>query len=172
MKREVLLTVMLALVYTVSFNQEANAQPVSRVGDLTFGAGLSRGNSVGHLENIEYGINLHVYYGILEDVNAGVDYTYYLIGENDLGASEINVNGHYFFRNRENLIIYGLGGLNFSSVQADSDVWGNVSSNNIGINAGVGLEYDFGNFAIYGEPKYTLGGWNQLMVTVGARLRL
>ncbi len=170
--------VLIFLLFLLNFNQSANAQPVTHgqpvtyVGDLTLGAGLSYGTSVGHLGNSEIGVTLQMYYGITEEVRAGVQYTYYFIGESGLGASEFNLNGHYFIRNRDDLIIYGLGGVNLSRINADSDVWGNVSSSNIGLNAGIGLEYDFGNFSVFAEPKFTLGGWNQLMTTVGAKLRI
>ncbi len=170
--------VLIFLLCSLNFNQSVNAQPltyeqpVTQVGDLTLGAGLSYGTSVGHLGNSEIGVTLQLYYGIIEEVRAGVEYTYYFIGENKLGASEFNLNGHYFIRNRDNLIIYGLGGLNLSRINADSDVWGNISSSDIGLNAGIGLEYDFGNFSLFAEPKFTLGGWNQFMTTVGAKLRI
>jgi len=152
--------------------QQVQVQQVTEPGDLTLGAGLSYGSKVGHLENGEIGITFHVLYMITESIRGGADYTYYFIGENNLGASEMNLNGHYFIRNRDNLMIYGLGGLNLSKISANSDVWGNVSSNNIGINAGIGLEYDIGNFSLFAEPKFTLGGWNQFQTTAGLRLRI
>ncbi len=166
------LSVIISLFYILSFSHSANAQLVTESGDLTLGAGLSYGSSVGHLGSSELGVTLQIYYGIIEEIRGGVDYTYYYISENNLGASELNLDGHYFFRNRDNVIIYGLGGLNLSIINADPDVWGNISSRKIGLNAGVGLEYDLGNFSLYGEPKFTLGGWNQFLVTAGVRLRI
>jgi len=175
---QILSTVLILLLFQLHFNQSANAQavangvPVTYVGDLTLGAGLSYGSSVGHLDNSEIGITFQAYFGIIEEVRAGIEYTYYFISESNLGASEFNLNGHYFIRNRDNLIVYGVGGLNFSRVSAESDVWENVSTSRIGLNAGIGLEYDFGNFSIFAEPKYTLGGWNQLMTTIGLKMRI
>jgi len=173
----ILFTILISMGLILSFNHSANAQfmadYVTEPGDITFSAGLSNGSSVGHLENSELGITFQVFYGITEEIRGGVDYTYYFIGERDLNASEFNLNGHYFFRNRDNVIVYGLGGINISRVTGDREVWGeNVDSRRYGINAGVGLELDFGSFSIFGEPKVTLGGWTQFMVTAGARIRL
>ncbi len=169
-----LCAIQIAILCLFSFNLSAAAQQqqVIQPGDLTLGAGLSYGSKVGHLENSEIGITFHLLYMITESIRGGVDYTYYLIGENDLGASEMNLNGHYFIRNRDHLMIYGLGGLNLSRIKADSDIWGNVGSNKIGINAGIGIEFDIRNFTLFGEPKFTLGGWNQFQTTVGLRLRI
>lgn len=173
----ILFTILVSMGLILSFTHSANAQfipdYVTEPGDITLGAGLSNGSSVGHLENSEIGITLQVLYGLTEEFRGGVDYTYYFIGENDLTASEFNINSHYFFRNRDNVIVYGLGGINISRVTGDSEIWDeNVESRRFGINAGVGLELDFGNFSIFGEPKFTLGGWTQFMITAGARIRL
>jgi len=170
-------TILLSMGLILGFNHSANAQYmfnyVTEPGDITFGAGISNGSSVGHLENSEFGITLQIFYGITEEIRGGFDYTYYFIGERDLNASEFNFNGHYFFRNRDNIIVYALGGINISSVEGDEERWGaNVDSRRIGLNAGVGLELDFGSFSIFGEPKVTLGGWTQFMITAGVRFRL
>ncbi|CAN5280303.1 hypothetical protein BH23BAC3_BH23BAC3_06130 [soil metagenome] len=173
----ILFTILVSMGLILSFNHSANAQfmadYVTEAGDITFGVGISNGSSVGHLENSEFGITLQVFYGITEEIRGGVDYTYYFIGERDLNASEFNLNGHYFFRNRDNVIVYALGGINISSVDGDEERWGpDVDSRRFGLNAGVGLELDFGSFSLFGEPKLTLGGWTQFMITAGARVRL
>jgi len=168
-----LITTLLSLLYILSFSSSANAQlTATQVGDITLGAALSNGTSVGHMSESEFGITLQIYYGITEEIRGGASYTYYFISENDLGASEFNLDGHYFFRNRDNVIVYGLGGLNLSRIQAESEVWGNVGRSNIGLNAGVGLEIGIGSISLFGEPKFTLGGWNQFLLTAGVRLRL
>lgn len=170
-----LVTILFSLLITFSSNHTADAQigfdRATETGDITFGAALSRGSSVGHLEESEFGVTLQIYYGITEEIRGGASYTYYIISENDLGASEFNLDGHYFFRNRDNVIVYGLGGLNISRIQAESETWGNISRSNIGINAGVGLEIGLGNIALFGEPKFTIAGWNQFLITAGVRLR-
>lgn len=173
----ILFTILVPMGLILSFNHSANAQfmqdYVTEAGDITLAAGVSNGSSVGHLENSEFGLTFQIFYGVTEEIRGGVDYTFYLIGERDLRASEFNINAHYFIRNRDNVIVYGLGGINISSVTGDSERWGNnVESRRFGLNAGVGLEIDFESFSIFGEPKFTLGGWTQLMMTAGARMRL
>lgn len=171
-----LITILVSICLILGFNHSAKAQflpdYVTEPGDITLSAGLSNGSSVGHLENSEFGATFQIFYTVTEEIRGGVDYTYYFIGERDLRANEFNINAHYLFRNRDNVILYGLGGINISRVTGDRELWGNVDSRRFGLNAGVGLELDFGNFAIFGEPKFTLGGWTQLMMTGGVRTRI
>ncbi|MEX1063300.1 MAG: hypothetical protein WEC12_06830 [Balneolaceae bacterium] len=165
-------TGLIVLFHLSGFNQPANAQFVTDVGDITMGAGISQGSSVGHLGDSEFGVTMQIFYGISEQIRGGGGYTYYFIGEDDLGANEFNFDGHYLFRNRDNALFYGLAGINISRILADGDTWENVSDRRFGLNAGVGLEYDLGNFSLFGEPKFTIGGWSQFLITAGARLRI
>jgi len=175
--KKLLLTIILSMCLTLSFSYATKAQflvnYVTEPGDITFAGALSNGTSVGFLEDSEFGLTLQLFYGITEEIRGGVDYTYYFIGERDLNANEFNINAHYFFRNRDNVIVYALGGLNISRVVGEEERWGpNVDSRNFGLNAGVGLEIEVGDIALFGEPKFTLGGWNQFLLTAGVRYRL
>lgn len=175
--KKLLLIIFLSMCLTLSFSNITKGQflvdYVTEPGDITFAGGLSSGSSVGFMEESEFGLTLQLFYGITEEIRGGVDYTYYFIGERQLSANEFNLNAHYFFRNRDNVIVYALGGINISRVEGEEERWGpNVDSRNFGLNAGVGLEIEVGNISLFGEPKFTLGGWNQFLITAGVRYRL
>lgn len=148
---------------------------VTNPGDITFGAGLTQGTSTGFLENSEFGLTGQIYYTVTEDFRGGVDYTYYLIGERELSASELNFNVHYFIRNRGGLTMYGLGGINVSNTSGSDQVWrverdlGNPDTRKYGLNVGAGVEIRLGNLVVYGEPKATLLGGSQFVLTGGVR---
>jgi hypothetical protein len=148
---------------------------VTNPGDITFGAGLTHGSSTGLLGNAEFGLTGQIFYTVTEYFRGGVDFTYYLIGERDLNANELNFNVHYFARNRGSLTFYGLGGINISNTSGIYQLWreerglGNPDTRKIGLNAGVGLEIPFGNLIVYGEPKLTLFGGSQFVLTAGLR---
>lgn len=148
---------------------------VTNPGDITFGVGLTRGTSTGFLENAEYGLTGQIYYTVNEYYRGGVDFTYYMIGERELSANELNFNVHYFIRNRAGLTIYGLGGINISNTSGSDQIWrverelGNPDTRKYGLNAGVGLEIRLANLVVYGEPKVTLFGGSQVALTGGVR---
>jgi len=175
--KKLLFASIISMCLMLSFSNDTKAQLlinyVTEPGDITFAGGLSTGSSVGHLENSEFGLTLQIFYGITQEIRGGIDYTYYFIGERQLDANEFNINAHYFFRNRDNVIVYGLGGINISRVVGEEERWGpDVDSRRFGLNAGVGLEIVAGNISLFGEPKFTLGGWNQFLITAGVRYRL
>ena len=148
---------------------------VTNPGDITFGVGLTRGTSTGLLENAEYGLTGQIYYTVTELFRGGIDYTFYMIGERDLSANELNFNVHYFVRNRGGLTIYGLGGINVSNTSGSDQLWrveremGSPDTRKYGLNAGFGLEIRIGDLVVYGEPKLTLFGGSQFALTGGVR---
>lgn len=166
----------LTLFLVFNTNESAQAQNlddsilVTNPGDIIFGVGLSRGTSVGFLDNPEFGISGQFYYTVNEEIRGGVDYTYYLIGERELSASELNFNVHYFVRNRDGLTLYGLGGVNVSNTSGNEEKWleqedRNPDTRKLGLNFGAGLEIRIGDVVIYGEPKATLFGGSQFALT-------
>lgn len=148
---------------------------VTNPGDITLGVGLTNGSNTGFLGTNETGITGQLYLTVTEEFRGGIDFTYYLIGERELSANELNFNAHYFVRNRGNLTLYGLGGINISNTSGSDQVWrverelGNPNTRNYGLNVGMGLEMRFGDIVVYGEPKLTVFGWNQFVLTGGLR---
>ncbi|REL38318.1 hypothetical protein DYD21_06845 [Rhodohalobacter sp. SW132] len=180
----IILTGAITLFLLFSINERAQAQNledsilVTNPGDITFGVGLTQGTSTGFLGNSEFGLTGQIYYTVTEDFRGGVDYTHYLIGERELNASELNFNVHYFVRNRGGLTIYGLGGINVSNTSGSDQRWrverdlGNPDTRKYGLNIGAGLEIRIGNLVVYGEPKATLLGGSQFVLTGGVRFIL
>lgn len=174
--------VITALFVSLSFfliNESADAQDwgdsrmVTNPGDITFGVGLTQGSSTGLLENAETGLTGQVYFTVNDEFRGGIDFTYYLIGERELNANELNFNVHYFVRNRNRLAVYGLGGINISNTSGSESRWlereGDPDTRKAGLNIGGGLEFRAGNISIFGEPKLTLLGFNQFAITGGIR---
>lgn len=150
-------------VILVASVQPAQAQ-VTQEGDITAGIGLSYG-----LDIEEAGLTIQGFYTITDQIRAGAGYTYYFM-DNDVSAGELNIDGHYLFKNEDGLILYGLAGLSFARTSVK--VMGSkFSSSDTGVNLGAGVEYDLGAVYLFGEPKFTLGGFEQLQVTAGVRLR-
>ncbi len=176
-----ILTATFSLFFLFFINESADAQDlgdsmlVANPGDITFGAGLTRGSSTGLLENAETGLTGQIYYTFTEEFRGGIDFTYYLIGERELNANELNFNVNYFVRNRNNLAFYGLGGINVSNTSGSDELWrvqreeGDPNTRKFGLNIGGGLELSIGSIAIFGEPKLTLLGFNQFAFTGGVR---
>jgi len=176
-----IITAILSLCFLFFVNQSAEAQElddsilVTNPGDITFGAGLTSGSSTGLLGNAETGLTAQIYFTVTEEFRGGVDFTYYLIGERDLSANELNFNVHYFVRNRNRLAFYGLGGINISNTSGSDQLWrverdiGDPNTRKFGLNIGGGIDFRAGNILIYGEPKLTLLGFNQFAFTGGVR---
>ncbi len=169
----------LFLLFSVTERTQAqyleDSQLVTDPGDITFGLGLTQGTSTGLLENAEFGLTAQLYFTITEIIRAGADFTYYSIGERDLGANELNFNAHYLIRNRGSLVFYGLGGINISNTSGSDERWrverdiGDPNTRKLGLNAGVGLDLRFGNLMVFGESKATLFGGSQFVLTGGVR---
>ncbi|MGM0506301.1 MAG: hypothetical protein ACQER4_03835 [Bacteroidota bacterium] len=171
--------VTLFMLCSVTENAEAQYRNYTTLstnpGDIAVGVGLTRGSSVGFLENSETGVTGQLLFTITEDFRGGIDFTYYLIGERKLDANELNANVHYFIRNRGNVALYGLGGINLSNTSGSDQIWrvereiGSPDTRNFGLNAGVGIEFRISDLVFFGEPKLTLFGWNQVAFTGGVR---
>lgn len=161
--------VLLLLIATSS--AVAAQELVTREGDFTAGGGFSFGTNVSYTGGSESGITLQGYYGITDEIRAGAGFTFYLIGEDNISASEFNIDGHYIFTNEDGLVLYGLAGLNFSRVSVDTGGFGSISVSDTGLNLGGGVEYSLGEVFLFGEPKLTVGGFDQFNLTGGIRLR-
>jgi len=160
-----LLSVIIAFAFTLAIHTSTQAQ-VTVEEDITGGIGLSFGTNIGAFGGSDPGINVNGYYTITDEIRAGGKFIYYLISQDGVSASELNIDGHYMVKNEDDLIIYGLAGLSYGHVS-----WGSGSGGNTGLNVGGGAEYDLGDFSLYAEPKFTLGGFGQIQLSAGARMR-
>lgn len=128
---------------------------------LQLGGGLSYGT-----EAEEIGLNLRGLYGITENIAAGADFVYYFAGEN-FNYTEFNINANYFFLTDE-LRPYALLGINRSTVSFSSPFFGTVSNGEWGLNVGAGTQYTLSdNLSLFGEARYIIGDFDQLVISAG-----
>lgn len=127
------------------------------------GGGLSFGTEI---ESI--GLNLRGQRNFIENIDGAFGLTYYL-GANGLNQWALNADGHYHLTKKEKFEIYGLGGLNFSRISYDTNTFfGGVSNSKIGINVGAGAQLSVSDSLLgFGEIKYVLSSFDQLVLTAG-----
>ncbi|MEM1322582.1 MAG: hypothetical protein AAGG75_20120 [Bacteroidota bacterium] len=95
---------------------------------------------------------------ILSEVLAAVpNFTYFFVDNGDVNT--INGDLHYFINNSNNFDLYALVGLNVAMGTINTE---------IGLNLGGGLEIMVkDNVAAYGEVKYVLSDFDQLVIAFG-----
>jgi outer membrane immunogenic protein len=155
--------------------QNSNAQ-------IGLGAGLAFGTEI---ETI--GIQVGGTYLINEQFRAAADIIFYLPkteGDSDFEVEtklfEFNANVHYIFFEDESMNAYGLAGLNYSRISFDSPTVSvpgfsfasSFSSNEIGLNLGIGAMLDLDFSWLYGEVKYVVSDFDQLVIAAGLRFAI
>lgn len=129
-------------------------------------------------DDTEFGIMAGYYMplevGDVEGLSVGVDGIFYLpneIGTVDVTYFEVNVNGHYnALEVGEDGMAYAIGGLQYARLSADSQegpfgTTFDLSSSDIGLNIGAGI----GINRFFGEAKFGLGGFEQLVISGGIK---
>ncbi len=165
------LTALCLLLFMGYSPMDADAQVPTTEGDISVGAGVGFGSSVGGWGGNEPGLQLNGFYTITDDIRAGAGFIYYLVDQSDFSSTEFNIDGHYLFQQEDEMILYGVGGISIGTYSWDTGV-GSVSSSATGLNLGGGIEYNVGPVLLFAEPKVTVGGFGQFNVTGGARMRL
>ncbi|MCH7412463.1 hypothetical protein MM213_03125 [Belliella sp. R4-6] len=92
-------------------------------------------------------------------------------------AWELNGNLNYIFIEDDNLVFYGIGGLNYTNIRVKSDIpgLGNFSNSvgRVGLNLGAGANFDIGmSFLPFAEIKYILGDFDRLVIGAGIKFNL
>jgi hypothetical protein len=146
-------------------------------GQVSLGVGLCYGSY-----KEEAGLDLRALQSFTREVRGALDFEYFFTGS---GTSfwTLDANVHYIFteNRRAGQRIYGIAGLQYardsgSGKASDSETGkasdsetGKASDSEIGLNIGIGGEnrLDFGS--LFGEVKYVLGKWDQLVLTAGLR---
>jgi hypothetical protein len=130
-------------------------------GQVSLGVGLCYGSYPK-----EAGLDLRALQSFTREVRGALDFEYFFTGS---GTSfwTLDANVHYIFTEdrRAGQRIYGIAGLQYAR---DIGV-GTPRDSEIGLNIGIGGEtrLDFGS--LFGEVKYVLGNWDQLVLTAGLR---
>jgi len=144
------------------------AQQVVNQGDITVGGGLTFTTGVGSGGGGEIGVNVNGFYSITDEIRAGAGLSLFF---GDFSPTQFNIDGHYIFKNEDGLVLYGLAGIGFWSWSFDLGPFGSQSVSTSGLNLGAGVEYDLGNFYLFGEPKLTTIGGTPINITGGVRFR-
>lgn len=133
--------------------------------DFKLGAGLAYGSEVEAI-----GIQAGAVYDFTEEISGAADFIVFFPDNYDWW--ELNVNGHYRFLAEDNVMVYGLAGLNYATLSVDVPGGGSFSDSELGLNLGGGAEFglDFAN--LYTELKYVVGNADQLAISAGLRFAL
>lgn len=163
------------LIIGLSLFSNTNLYAQGESGDVSIGGGLGFATEIESL-----GFQIGGTYQINEEFRGAADIIIYLPGDQgggvvDVNWFEFNANAHYLFQNEEDLMLYALGGLNFTRVSIDFPQneffgGGNVSDTETGLNLGAGLEYNVGFGNLYAEAKYVISSADHLAVTGGVRI--
>jgi outer membrane immunogenic protein len=87
---------------------------------------------------------------------------------------ELNADFHYYFLNEDFIGLYGLGGLNLTTAKLKTDdvILTDNTHSELGVNLGLGANFDAGSFIPFAELKYIVGDADQAVVFVGVKFPL
>jgi hypothetical protein len=116
------------------------------------------------------GIQFNATLPLTQKVDLAPDVDIYFPGKNHTeydGYWAVNLNGHYVFASDTRYDGYGLAGLNLSTANYEVP---HEHSTKLGINIGVGGEYNFNKVSVFGELKYVISNLDQLAIALGVRV--
>lgn len=151
----------------------ANAQEDTRIG--TF---LGYGSEIKTL-----GLGVNAEFPIMENLTIAPNFTYFLPKEESSIVKttifELNANANYYFLNDDTFGVYGLAGLNYTSVKVKVEDLGfgfggtSSSDGKIGLNIGGGANFNLGkSWTPFAELKYVLSDFDQLVLSAGVKFNL
>ncbi len=151
----------LAAIAVASFLATSSAQA-----QFHLGIGLCYGSDIK-----KPGVDLRGYY-IISPTLRFVSNFHYFFTESGHTFWTLDGNVHYlFYEYRRQQRLYGIFGLQYAQASIDLG-FQRASNSEIGLNIGIGGEtrVDFG--AVFGEIKFVLGNYDQLVLGVGLRFAL
>ena len=157
------------MAVSLGFAFSAQAQENTRIGGF-----LAYGTEI---ENIGIGANAE--FPLIENLTISPSLIYYL-PKKEYGVKmnwfEVNANANYYFANHDDMSVYALGGLNYSSVKVSFDeAWlGSYSSSDgrFGLNLGGGINLNIGGITPFAELKYVIIDGGQLVASAGVKFNL
>ncbi len=162
------MTLLLGMLFLIG-SPAAQAQGlVTQQGDIIAGGGLTLTTGVGVEGSGEIGINGNGFYSITDEIRAGLGVSLFF---GDFAPTQINIDAHYLFINEGGLGVYGLAGLGYWRWTFDLGGFGSISTTTSGLNLGGGVDYDLGNFLLFGEAKLNTIGGTPFNITGGIRVR-
>lgn len=151
----------------------ANAQESTRIGGF-----LGYGSEIKTL-----GLGVNAEFPIMENLTIAPNFTYFLPKEESSIVKttifELNANANYYFLNDDTFGVYGLAGLNYTSVKVKVEDHGfgfggaSSSDGKIGLNIGGGANFNLGkSWTPFAELKYVLSDFDQLVLSAGVKFNL
>lgn len=149
--------------------------PAAQAVAWDLGGGLVYGSEIE-----QFGAQVNAYFPLWEKIRVGGDVTLYasdtdrFLGQSfETRLAELNVNGHYMFLEDPRFRVYGIGGVNLSRVRVSGDVPGlgriSETDTEVGLNVGAGAERSMGWGTLYGELKYVVSDFDQMVIGAGVR---
>lgn len=164
--------IMLISFFYISNSYSVIAQTVTKIGGI-----LAYGTEI---ENIGIGANAE--FPVIEKLAISPSFIYYLPKDESglkINWFEVNANANYYFLDEENIDVYGIAGLNYSSVKVeydDNSIFGNnffASDGRFGLNLGGGTNFNIGsNITPFAELKYVLIDEGQLVIAGGIKFNI
>lgn len=160
----------LLAIISIAFALNSFAQ-ISAGGGLVYGT-----------EQEAIGFNLRGQYNVWENVDVVGGLTFYLpkktkqtliftTVESKTTMWAFDVDGHYNFELMDKLKVYPLAGLNIAGVSIEVN-GAKTSNTEVGLNIGAGATYEITDkIAGLFETKYTIGNFDQAVITLGALYR-
>jgi opacity protein-like surface antigen len=181
--KKILITILLSVIVISA----ANCQFTKIGGGLTYGTGFHYNNvTEPAMEKMLHrgpfaGIFLTGIYELNLPVHLAPSFTYFLPRTNDeqfystrVSSMMFDINGHYVFNSLDKFEFYGLAGLNVTLAKIKwLDTTSSDSDNALGLNIGAGTYMKITEqFDLYGEVKYILSKYDQLMVNAGILINI
>jgi opacity protein-like surface antigen len=166
-----------------------NAQFTKFGGGLTYGTGFLFNNEKGYQEDLHRspfaGIFLTGIYELNLPFHLAPSFTYFLPRTNELiqgtfiqktrvSSMMFDLNGHYVFNSLDKFEFYGLAGLNITLAKLKwLETTSKGTDNALGLNLGAGAYMKMTEqFDLYGEIKYIVSKYDQVMVNVGVLVNI
>lgn len=146
------------LIAILIFNsQESNAQ-------VKVGLGAAFGSEI---EQVGIQGDLHYRFKNTPAIQLGGNLIYYF-PKDDRAIIAGNLNGAYIFYDKYMFKSYLFTGLHLA--QENDTQEGSAKNREIGLNLGVGAEYDFGGLLAFGDLKYVISEIDQPVFSIGLRV--
>jgi hypothetical protein len=140
--------------------------PASSLAQFSLGAGLCYGSGIK-----KPGVDLRLLNTFSPILRGAANFDYFFT-ESGHTFWTLDANAHYaFYQYRRQQRLYALFGLQYAHESLDLG-FTSASNSEIGLNLGIGGEtrVDFGS--VFGEIKFVLGNYDQLVLTAGLRFAL
>jgi len=120
------------------------------------------GGALAFATDTDFGLQFNSEFFVSDNISVAPDFTLYFPGNSE-NFWTINANGHYYFMEPSSGV-YGLAGL-----QIGTSTGFGQSFTRLGLNLGGGYAHDLGNFLPFGELKFVVGDFDQLVFNAGVR---